>query len=82
MQVNRAVQAVLATGGSWPRDRSGMGRQVRRLSRGLLYGICNEMSKDIFNGSFIVGGYYCEMSGTAKISVMLIWLAAKEMDMR
>lgn len=36
------------------------------------------MSKDIFNGSFIGGHQYCEMSGIAKISIMLIWLTVKE----
>jgi len=36
------------------------------------------MGKDIFNGSFIGGYQYCEMSGIAEISIMLIWLTVKE----
>lgn len=48
------------------------------FAKGGLRGICNGVSKDIFNGSFIVGYHDCEMSRMAKISDMLIWLTAKE----
>ena len=61
-------ETVLAWG-----DKSG-------FARGGLRGICNGVSKDIFNGSFIVGYHYCEMSRMAKISGMLIWLTAKESE--
>ena len=77
MQVNRAVQGVPATGGSWLWDRSGLERQVG-FCLGGLGRICNGVSKDIFSGSFIVGYHYCDMSSMAKIFGMLIWLTAKE----